>query len=71
MLSKIRGKGWTWMGIKVELAKHMPEDLADRDELAQNLVPRALDEVFGVGKWTKERRPKKSGVGEVVWIVVK
>ena len=51
--------------------KHFPSDIADRNDQAYNLVPRALDEIFGKGAWRTEKRAKKTGPGETTWVVLK
>jgi hypothetical protein len=38
-------------------------------QLAYQNVPRVLDEMFGQGKWSTEKRPKKSGGGSTTWII--
>jgi hypothetical protein len=70
-VARVKSSGIPWKGVQAELLKHFPMDIADRDAQAYNLVPRALNEVLGAGKWGSQKRPKKSGVGETTWIVLK
>ena len=52
------------------LKKHIPDLVDDRGKLANDLVPRALDEEFG-NSWETERRPAKSGTVMTTWVVIK
>lgn len=71
LLRKIREGGETWVNVRNALASALPEVIEDREEDAHRLVPRFLDEVFGKGKWKKERRPSKSKPGDTTaWIVL-
>jgi hypothetical protein len=71
LLRKIREGGETWVNVRNALALALPDVIENRNDEAQRLVPRCLDEVFGKGKWVKERRPSKSRPGETTaWIVL-
>jgi hypothetical protein len=63
-----------WAGIKAELSKSLPElwDEQKRDNLAYNLVRRALDEIFGENNWHMEKRQSKSDKNKnTTWVVIK
>ena len=72
-MRKIRPNGKPWYGIIVALMDALPAviDENERKQIAHNNVPRTMDEIFGPNQWTKEKRPKKSGPGLTVWIVLK
>lgn len=64
--------GIPWFVVQRKLAGYLPESMANRDDLALQLVPEAVTEVAGeedVG-WHRERRPKKDDPSKIfVWIV--
>jgi len=63
-------QGAPWMAVESAIRDRLPADLADRDTLARSLVPRLLDEVFGTGRWRRERRPKRDDPSrEVTWVI--
>ena len=62
--------GIPWMRIQSRLAECVPDAIADRKDFAFKLMPRALDETFGKGRWAKEKRPKKTGLGDATWVVL-
>ncbi|MEM3486263.1 MAG: DUF87 domain-containing protein [Candidatus Methanomethyliaceae archaeon] len=69
---KIRKSGVPWRGVMAKLESYLPEEWTDRADRAYNLVPKALSETFGeqeVG-WSTEKRPKKSGSGTTVWVII-
>jgi DNA helicase HerA-like ATPase len=47
LLSKIRGTGVAWGSLKAFLLSKLPENLEDRDSIAYNLVPKALNQILG------------------------
>lgn len=61
-----------WMAVQSELETSLPPDaVADPNRWAYQLVPAALDEVFGEGKWTTEKKPRKHDPSKTTtWIVV-
>lgn len=73
ILDKItKGNGETYFGIKFNLLKYIPEDVADRENLAYKNVPTVLNMHIGTDKWKTERRPSKSSSGgSTVWVVRK
>jgi|GEM_PF-218884 len=60
--------GVPWGRIRGAIEMVLPSDLPDRGSRAHSLVPRALDEVFGRGQWTSEKRPRKRGTGETSYV---
>jgi len=72
-IDRIRTSGIPWKGIVDALEKALPDVLSDRNQIAYDLVPRFLAETFGErGKgWDSEKRPKKSGSGMTLWVVIK
>lgn len=72
-LKRLRGNGVPWKGVLEALKSHLPHDLQDREKMAHNLVPRALDHVCGPEseEWSTERRPSKSGSGYTTWVVIR
>jgi len=47
-LSKLKSKdGFPWRGVQEVLKNALPEQLDDRNQFAYNLVPKALDKIFG------------------------
>lgn len=71
-ITELRQKGKPWMGVKVFLRDSLPDviDAHERDEIAQKLVSRAMNEIFGDSGWKTDKRDKKSGPGLTTWIVV-
>ena len=71
-LKRLQRQGLPWRGVQERLKEGLPEDLADRDNIAFHLVPKAMDEVFGQQNtaWKTEKRPSKSGSGSTTWIVL-
>jgi hypothetical protein len=67
---KVNRGGIAWRGAMAELAKALPTEVDDPDQVTYNLVPRALDRIYGAGNWVTERRPSLSKPGSTtVWIV--
>ena len=56
--------GIPWGGIIAALKEGLPDTIDDRGQLAYDLVPRALDEIFGLGRWEtyKHQSTKKTWV---------
>ncbi len=71
ILGKIRSSGWPWKGVQVRLAKALPDVVHDREQLAYQIVPRAMNEILGKERWKTERRPRRSGSGTTAWIITK
>jgi hypothetical protein len=72
LITELKQKGKPWMGVKVPLMNALPDviDSHEREEIAQKLVSRAMNEIFGEKGWKTEKREKKSGSGLTTWIVV-
>lgn len=72
LITELKQKGKPWMGVKVPLMNALPDviDSNERKEIAQKLVSRAMNEIFGEKGWKIEKRDKKSGPGQTAWIVV-
>jgi hypothetical protein len=49
--------GMPWRGVQEALKEGLPDSADDRDQLAYNLVPRALNEIFGAEKWESYKYP--------------
>ena len=71
-ITNLKAKGQTWYGIKLHLKADLPDLINDkeRDNIAHSLVPRALNDIFGVGNWTTEKRPKVNGEGMTKWVII-
>lgn len=71
---RLKDPGVPWKGVLEELKKHLPSTMMARGKVAYDLVPRAMEAVFGergVG-WDTEKRPSKSNPGgSTTWVVVK
>jgi hypothetical protein len=70
-INKLKTQGMPWKGIQVKLVESLPDVISDRDQFAYSIVSRAMNSIFGEGRWDTERRPSKSGSGTTSWIVVK
>lgn len=47
LMSDLRGAGVAWGGLKAFFEQHLPDELEDRGTVAYQLVPKALDRIFG------------------------
>lgn len=63
LMKKLNSSELHWMGLKSAIAEALPEDLQDKEQLAQEFVPRFMNDEFGEKKWTTEKRPSKSKQG--------
>jgi hypothetical protein len=63
IMKKLKSNEMHWMGVKTAIVDALPADLQDKQQLAQELVPRFMNEEFGENKWTTEKRPSKSKTG--------
>ncbi len=72
-LSVLKTQGIPWMGILSVIKKSLPAviDQAERHQMAYDLVPQALDKIFGQGNWSTEKRPRKQGSGMVTYVTLK
>lgn len=67
-----QAEGMPWGGVQAALRDKLPAGLADRNEVAFRLVPRAVARVLGPQGWEKYKRPKRDNPNvDVVWIRVK
>ncbi len=68
-LDTIKNSGIPWYGFQIAIADHLPDVLDKKMDEAHKLVVRALNEIFP-DSWKAEKRPKKTGSGTTLWIVV-
>ena len=73
LIEGIQQNGKPWYGIQIEVMNALPDviDEEERRQIAYNIVPQAMNEIFGDGNWDTEKRPKKSGAGTTSWIIIK
>ncbi|MBY0564414.1 MAG: hypothetical protein K2P58_09520 [Hyphomonadaceae bacterium] len=58
IMCKLQGTdGIAWFGVQKALMDALPDHIDDRQQLAYNLVPRALDAIFGPQKWETYKNP--------------
>lgn len=69
LINKIRKKGVHWRGIAEFLAESLPDVMQNRMQIGHELVPAALDSVFGKDKWDTQKRPGKSDLTKMVTYV--
>jgi uncharacterized protein DUF87 len=62
-----------WMAFQSKIEHSLPAGVSDRGNFAFQLVPRALNELFGKDAWEREKRQRKGGApgDKVTWIVLK
>jgi len=73
-IDRIRRNGSPWWGVQVELIEALPDyiDKKERQQIAYNILPRAMNEIFGEGMWDTERRPKPGDPSKLTtWVIVK
>ena len=68
---RIEKDGWPWFGVVTKLEGNLPSHFSDRNPIANQLVRRAMDEIYGKNEWDTEFRPSKSHAGTTRWIVLK
>jgi uncharacterized protein len=69
---KIADNGWPWRGVIVELEEAAPDSIADKNSWANQLVPEALNAVFGTGAWGTEKRPRRDDpTRDTLWVVLR
>ncbi len=70
--TRLRNHGVPWRGVQERLKQELPGRGSDRDDVAYQLTPKAMDAVFGPqgAAWKTEKRPSKSGRGFTTWIVI-
>jgi uncharacterized protein len=73
LIDKIKNKGVPWRGVVEALENALPSyiDERERNKIAYTNVRPALDIILGEGNWENDRRPKVSGTGTTVWVVMK
>jgi hypothetical protein len=72
LMEKIKAGNAHWMLLKTKILEALPLDLQDRDKLSQEYVPRFMNENFGVGKWTTEKRQSKSNPNSMTtYLIIK
>lgn len=69
-VARIRRTGIPWRGVIEKLKEGLPQVMTDRETIAHQNVPRAMDEIFGDRAWATEKRPSKSRPGHTTWIVL-
>jgi DNA helicase HerA-like ATPase len=71
ILSNFKSNGVPWMAVQSTLEKALPTVIEprERNDLAYNLVARAMNEVVGEHKWKTEKRSKKSGPGLTTYLI--
>lgn len=69
----LKSQGVPWMAVLSVLEKALPDviDKTERNRMAFDMVPGALDEILGKGSWQTEKRPRKSGTGTTTYICMK
>ncbi len=72
VISKLNDNNAHWVLLKMKILEGLPIDLQDRDQLAQECVTRFMNEKFGEGKWSTEKRPSKSRPGSsTAYLIIK
>ena len=68
---RLESDGVPWRAVIVALEGHLPDQISDRNQIAAQLVPAALSEIYGPRgeSWHVEKRPSRSTPGQMVtWI---
>ncbi|HEX8532024.1 MAG TPA: hypothetical protein VF646_18445, partial [Cytophagales bacterium] len=69
--NKLKTNGCTWKELTEKLKNNLPEILENKEEIAYQNVARAMDEIFGKGKWDRVKRPSKSKPGSsTTWVIL-
>ena len=70
-LERIRRRGVPWRGVQERIKQELPDSLPNRDQIAYELVPRAMNAAFGAqsSHWDTVKRPSRSGSGKTTWII--
>lgn len=72
LMNKLENNNVHWMLLKTTIKDALPTSIQNREELAQDCVPRFMNERFGEGKWTTERKPSKSDSNKTTsYLVIK
>ena len=71
-INSLKSRGKPWRGVQERLKEELPKNLNERDDIAFNLVPKAMIKIFGEqdNEWKTEKRPAKIGNGFTTWIIV-
>lgn len=72
-LDLLKSQGVPWMAVLSVLEKALPLviDKAERNRMAYDMVPGAMNEILGIDSWQTEKRPRKSGTGTTTYICLK
>lgn len=67
LMTKIKNQGVAWGTLKAFFASVLPPTLDDRDQLAYNLIPKALNRILGVQNqaWHSFRNPERNNTSYV------
>ena len=62
LLMRVRAAGAAWGSLKALFVENLPASLEDRESIAYNLVPKALDEILGPQNeaWYAFRNPDRN-----------
>lgn len=67
----LREKGKPWMGVTKAIAQHLPETMADREDVAYRNVQRFMESAFGQQGWQREKRTKVGGSGTTTYVIAR
>ena len=72
-LDLLKTQGVPWMAVLSVLEKALPLviDKAERNRMAYEMVPAAMNEILGTDSWQTEKRPRKTGSGSTTYICLK
>jgi len=72
-LDLLKSQGVPWMAVLSILEKALPSviDKTERNRMANDMVPGALNEIFGTDNWQTEKRARKSGPGTTTYVCLK
>lgn len=70
-LNKLKTEGMHWRGIIQKVEDSLPDEIAEKNHLAYELVPTILKEVLGEQNiaWKNERKLSRDGTQFVTWVV--
>jgi DNA helicase HerA-like ATPase len=60
LISNITEGKSPWMALQVALESELPEKLENKSQVAYDIVPKFMDEVFGNGRWTTVKKERKN-----------
>ncbi|HEX7903877.1 MAG TPA: ATP-binding protein [Chitinophagaceae bacterium] len=70
LMAKLKGNNLHWMGLKQPILEALPANLQNKEDIAQECVSRFMNENFGPGKWTTEKRPSKTKTGFTSYLLI-